>query len=301
MVYILVKGHSGVDWYNGTALGSTHGEAYQIHSHHIFPQSVLYKDGYDPDNHLHRKIVNEIANRAFLTASSNKDLSNRKPDDYLPEVEEDYPGALARQFIPINPSLWSLDKFESFLESRRETIATKLNEFMDALIAEPEETHKRPITELIKLGESPNLEFKSTLQWDVIQNQVNKNLHHSVLKTIAAFLNTNGGTLLIGVEDNGEIYGLENDLQSLGDSTDRFYQKLFSLVSDRIGGHYGPLVKARFEQVNGHQVCVVDVDKAPEQVFMDGPKGKEFLIRVGNTTRALDPEETVAFIEANWA
>jgi hypothetical protein len=96
MTAILAKACGAVDWFNGAPLGPTHGAAYRVHSHHIFPTSALYKSGYDRENHLHRKVVNEIANRAFLTAETNLGLSSSLPEQYLPEVEKNYPGG-ARQ------------------------------------------------------------------------------------------------------------------------------------------------------------------------------------------------------------
>ena len=61
MTFIIAKAHGAIDWFNGAALGTTHGQAYLIHNHHIFPQGLLYRNGYESDNHLHQKIVNEIA------------------------------------------------------------------------------------------------------------------------------------------------------------------------------------------------------------------------------------------------
>jgi len=300
MTYILAKARGAVDWFNGAPLGSTHGKAYRIHNHHIFPQSVLYKSGYDPDNHLHRKVVNEIANRAFLTADSNLSLSNSLPEAYLPEVELRYPGALVRQLIPMDPSLWKVERFADFLEQRRELIACKINELMEGLISEPEVVHKKPIAELIALGESATLEFKSTLQWDMVRTQVNKDLRLSSLKTIAAFLNSAGGTLVIGVEDNGHVCGLANDLKIAKNSVDRFEQILTSLITDKMGPQHGHLIRIRFEAVDDRTVCVVDADKAPEPVFVKGPSGSKFYIRVGNTTRLLDPAETLSYVQMNW-
>ena len=77
------------------------------------------------------------------------------------------------------------------------------------------------------------MEFKSTLQWDVVQDGQNKGLREASLKTIAAFMNSEGGTLLIGVEDSGAIFGLERDLSLLGGSEDKFLQLIGSLVADR--------------------------------------------------------------------
>jgi hypothetical protein len=300
MAFIIAKAHGAIDWFNGAPLVIPHGKSYRIHKHHIFPRSVLYDTLYDSDNHLHRKIVNEIANRAFLTADSNLSISNKLPEEYLPEVSERYPGALVKQFIPIDPHLWKLENYPDFLTARRELIACKINEFMSALISEPEVVHERPISELISLGESATLEFKSTLQWDVVQEGVNKHLRHSVLKTIAAFLNSAGGTLVIGVEDNGHVYGLQEDLKTTGKSLDRFEQLLTSLISDRIGAEYGHFVDIRFERVGDKQVCVVDTDRALEPAFLKGQRGREFHVRVGNTTRLLDAEETVNYVQTVW-
>jgi hypothetical protein len=61
MVYILAKAHGAVDWFNGVPLGSTVGSSRAIHSHHIFPQSLLYNVAFDADNHVHRQKVNEPA------------------------------------------------------------------------------------------------------------------------------------------------------------------------------------------------------------------------------------------------
>jgi hypothetical protein len=115
--------------------------------------------------------------------------------------------------------------------ARRELLARKLNEYLAALIAEPEIVRYRPIAELVKLGESAVLEFKSTLQWDVVEGKPNKALRKSSLETIAAFMNTEGGTLLIGVEDDGNIVGLEKDLTLVGDSRDKFEQALVNIIS----------------------------------------------------------------------
>lgn len=183
MVYILCKAQNAVDWFNGLPLGTNQGKYYAIHNHHIFPTSRLYQGRFDQDNLMHRATVNEIANRAFLTADTNLEIKNRYPEDYLPEVEGHFPGALAHQFVPMDPYLWKIDNYREFLDARRSLIAMKINEFMDSLVAEPVIVHLKPISELVKLGESATLEFKSTLQWDVVQNKQNTELRKQVLKT----------------------------------------------------------------------------------------------------------------------
>ena len=299
MTYILTKARRAVDWFNGISLGSTVGDNYRIHSHHIFPQSILYQNGYSSDNHLHRQIVNAIANRAFLTGETNLSISNRLPEDYLPEVEERYPRALENQFIPMDTQLWRVDRYRDFLSARRELISNNLNEFLEGFTSLDESTTIRPVAELIEMGEGSNLEFKSTLQWDVVEDRQNKALRDSVLKTLAAFMNSDGGNLLIGVEDSGHIFGLDKDFSILGGSQDRFLQLLSSLIADKIGPQYASLVSPQFEDMDGKTICVVKTSKSSEPAFLSGQRGREFFVRVGNTTRALDPEQTVNYIEVN--
>lgn len=301
MTYILSKANGAIDWFNGAPLTSKQTGAYYVHSHHIFPTSYLYSNGYETDNHLHRKIVNEIANRAFLTADTNISISNKPPEDYLPEIEIRFPGALAKQFIPMQPELWKAAHFPDFLEARRLLIATKYNEYLQTLISKPVKVKGKPIREIIELGESNTLEFKSTLQWDMIEKRKNKALRKSVLKTITAFLNSEGGTLLIGVEDNMSICGLANDLQLTENSTDKFMNLLATLISDMIGVEYADLIKNSIETLEGVKVCRVDVDRSliPAYLLFDGHK--EFFVRMSNTSRSLDPEETVKYITAHWA
>lgn len=300
MTLIVSKALGAMDWFNGIPLGKTQGEAYCTHNHHIFPISLLYKNGYDPENHLHKKIVNEIANRAFLTAETNLNLSNKSPEEYLPEVEQNFPGALIKQFVPIDKSLWSIDKYSVFLGKRRALIACKINDFMKTLIQEPEAIYTRSVIELIGLGESATLEFKSTLQWDLIQNHVNKDLRHSVLKTIVSFLNSNGGTLVIGVEDDGAMIGLDLDLKQLNNSIDKFEQLLTSLLIDYIGPQYSGFITVKFEAVDSKKVCIVEVEKSHEPAFLKEKHKSEFHVRVGNTTHMLDAAETVSYIQMNW-
>lgn len=300
MTYILVKAQGAVDWFNGSSLRSVASSDYTIHSHHIFPYKQLLDQGYDPENLTHQHAMNEIANRAFLTVDTNLEIAFKKPEEYLPWVEEKYPGALEKQFVPIDPSLWKMNKYEDFLAARRELIALKLNEYMKHLITKPEDVHQKHIGELIKLGESSTLEFKSTLQWDVIQNAKNVNLRKQVLKTICAFLNSDGGTLVIGVEDDGSIYGLSNDLALSSNSTDKFLNLLTNIISDDIGPEFSSSIKLRIEGMNSHQVCVVDVNSSTFPAFIRGEKGKEFFIRFGPTSRQLDTEEAMNYINTHW-
>ena len=98
----------------------------------------------------------------------------------------------------------------------------------------------RNAEELIKRGESKTLEFKSTLRWNLKEDrQDDKGVTHAVLKTIAAFLNTEGGDLLIGVADDGSIVGIERDQL---ENDDKFMRHLAQVVRNGLGDRAGTCI-----------------------------------------------------------
>lgn len=302
MTYILIKANGAVDWFNGVSLEGAHGRSYGLHSHHIFPQSLLYREGsFSNDNHLHRQQVNEIANRAFLTGTSNLELGSRRPAEYLPEIEAKYPGALQKQFVPLDPALWEVERYTEFLHRRRQLIATAFNNQMDHLIQQLLPTVPQSLDDVISAGESTTVEFKSTLRWDVQRNQVNKELQKVIAKTIAGLLNVEGGVLLIGVTDDGEIYGIEADISSIGrGDKDGFYQSLVQTLDTYLGKEFIPFIRPRFEHSGGKTVCIVEVDASPRPVFLRDGQDREFYTRSGNTTRPLDTEAAHDYIGMHW-
>lgn len=149
----------------------------------------------------------------------------------------------------------------------------------------------RPISELIKLPESDRLEYKSTFQWDVRRNCENKDLRFSTLKTIAAFLNSEGGTLIIGVEDNGNIFGLEKDLSLLSNGNlDRLERTIIDSICQCIGSNFTQQIKIRFEKIDGKDVCAIYIKKSAKKAWLQKTKEKklEFYIRMSNRSEPLD-------------
>jgi hypothetical protein len=302
MTYIICKARGAIDWFNGIPLGKPIGKIFQIHNHHIFPQSLLYKSGkFSPENHIHTKIVNEIANRAFLTAESNLTISNSSPRDYLIEIQNKYPGALEKQFIPTDSALWGIDRYKDFLAKRRELIANGINEFISSLIEEAPPIRQLTLQDYISGGESSTLEFKMTMRYDIRTRQVNSALEKVIAKTISGFLNSNEGILIIGVADDGSIYGIGNDLQTLKNKNkDEFERYLMQVIINYLGIAFTNYVHVRFEKKNGKEVCIVNVESCPQPVYLTDNNEKEFYIRVGNSTKPLDIESAHEYIGMHW-
>jgi Schlafen, AlbA_2 len=155
---------------------------------------------------------------------------------------------------------------------------------------------KVPISELIRQGEGHTVEFKETLDWGVKQNQHNPNLNRECLKTIAAFLNTDGGTLLIGVRDNGDVTGIERDLKSVQrKNCDGFELKLRNLIRNRFTPVPLGKVKVNFDKRAKGTVCRVDVTpvRSHQIIHMDD----ELYIRDGNTTVKLTGKDLTDWIQ----
>ncbi|MGH8226523.1 MAG: RNA-binding domain-containing protein [Steroidobacteraceae bacterium] len=161
----------------------------------------------------------------------------------------------------------------------------------------------RSAEELIKQGESKTLEFKSTLRWSLKDDrQDDKGVTHAALKAIAAFLNSDGGDLLIGVADDGAIVGIERDQL---DNEDKFMRHLAQVVRNGLGDRAGTCIDPKTQIVEGKTVCIVSCQRSPEPVFLKW-KGIEatgegdFFVRSGPGTVKLPPESAREYIRTRY-
>jgi len=301
MSYIVARHERAIDWFTGLRLHSDNlGTPFELESHHIFPQSLLYKSGkYDSNDD--RQIVNEIANRVFLTKKANLKISDSYPDKYLAEIIAKYPHALKAQFVPENSALWSLDTFQDFLIERRKLLAKAINDFMDGLLQDGKsQTKGVDIHALIAQGEHANLEFKSSARWDYKLKTHNKVLESVIVKTISGFLNAQGGQLLIGVADDGTILGLTNDYKTLGKKQDRDGYELYltNLIANSIGKEFCTYIHPSFHDVSGEDVCLIVVEASHEPIYVKDDM--MFYVRMGNSTQQLNTKEAHNYISSHW-
>ena len=163
-------------------------------------------------------------------------------------------------------------------------------------------TADEQVAALISQGESATLEFKSSARWDIQQNQVNKALEAVVVKTVAAFLNSEGGTLLIGVDDHGNILGLQHDYQTLAKKPDRdgYENWLTTKLLGEFGKDCSPLIHISFHPLNNKEICQVAVNRAPKPCFVKDKGDEVLFIRAGNSTRQLNSRETVEYAKQHW-
>jgi len=155
---------------------------------------------------------------------------------------------------------------------------------------------------LIAQGENNSLEFKSSYRFDLKQNTVNKALEAVVMKTIAGFMNSGGGTLLLGVSDEGIIIGLENDYKTLKrKDKDGLEQLIMSSVSEKMGTAACKFIRLVFHTHNEMEVCRIIVDSAGFPIYVKDGNSKKFYVRTGSGTRDMDIQEAIKYISENWA
>ncbi len=150
---------------------------------------------------------------------------------------------------------------------------------------------------LIELGENELVEFKSTLRYNLHSGRFGKEIEHAALKTIAAFLNSSGGTLVVGVDDDRNICGLEKD-QFKDD--DHVLLHLTNIIQERISTEHTRFVKGTVEQSNGLRVLRVDVKPAPTPAYLAYNSEEMLYVRTGPSTTPLRVSEIYSYIRSRF-
>jgi len=164
------------------------------------------------------------------------------------------------------------------------------------------------ILDLIAQGESAQLEFKSTARWDLRENKKNPAMEEVILKTVAAFLNSEGGTLLIGIADDGTILGLQPDYKTLK-KPDRDGFELWltgDLLLKALGNDLAPHISVSFGIIDTQDICKVTIQPSPRAAYCEiknknGQSEECFFIRAGNQTKHLTkPSEITNYTQTRW-
>ncbi|MEA1922958.1 MAG: putative DNA binding domain-containing protein [Pseudomonadota bacterium] len=149
------------------------------------------------------------------------------------------------------------------------------------------------IYELIKAGESERLEFKSTVRWNLREDRAGKEIEIAWLKGVVGFLNTEGGVLLIGVEDDGTVAGLERD-NFVND--DKCLRHIDSLVSTHIGLEFSRFIHFAIVEVGDHKIVEIRCQLSEIPAFLKKGEAEDFFIRTGPASRKLKPSQIIKYL-----
>lgn len=147
------------------------------------------------------------------------------------------------------------------------------------------------------------VEFTSSARWDCREGKPNKVLEQVIVKTIAGFLNGRGRILLIGVDDDGRVLGLDADFGTLSKRPDRdgYQQFLVNLVLLQLGKDVCAYLAISFHPVDGKEVCAVKVEEGTAPAYLDEGQKTKFYLRTGNTTQELSTRESVDYAKGRFA
>jgi len=149
------------------------------------------------------------------------------------------------------------------------------------------------IRDYIEQGEGSQVEFKSTVRTNLKTGKQGKEIEFAWLKAVVAFLNSNGGALLIGVDDDGRIVGIEPDNF---ENQDKCQLHLKNLINQHIGAEYSTYINISLVEIDERTVILIECTPCEEPVFMKIGKNEEFYIRSGPSSIKLSPSQTVTFV-----
>ncbi len=273
---------------------SVHSTRAAVERHHLFPKGWLKTQGL-----TETRDTNQIANYALLEWGDNGAIGKQHPTEYVPQMHKRVSGEeLIRQYgWHCLPDGWERMDYHEFLIMRRERMAAFIRDAYEKLQDRGEEPVPVEIDDLIQLGEGEQIEFKSTLRVNLHTGQKDPRMELAILKTIAGFLNSRGGTLVVGVSDDGETVGIEIDEF---DSEDKMNLHLVNLCRDRIGAQLLMYVHPRFEDRDESRVLLVECWPSNSAVFVKDGKEEKFFVRTGAATTELSPSQTQDFIQKRF-
>jgi len=156
---------------------------------------------------------------------------------------------------------------------------------------------------IISEGENKFVEFKSSLRYDFNQNKLNKDLEFVIAKTISAFLNTEGGQLLIGITDDGSVIGIEKDFSTFdkkSQNTDGFLLKLGQVINSYLGKQFNNYIFPKIIYLENKPVCIIEMNKSEDPVFVKKGNQEEFYIRGPAGSEPLNIKEALDYIKSHW-
>jgi DNA-binding response OmpR family regulator len=153
----------------------------------------------------------------------------------------------------------------------------------------PEDRLKQIIAE----GENDRTEFKSTLRWSLKENKIDHGVEIAWLKTIAAFLNSDGGRLVIGVDDRGVPLGITADAF---ENEDKYLLHVNNRLQQHLGAEHAANVRFGLYPSGSIKVLLVECSPASKPVFLVDAGQESFYVRAGPGTRKLTMSQMLAYV-----
>lgn len=314
-LYALVMKRGGRDFRTGETIDAKAYAADSIDIRHIFPQKWCAANG------IASAYANCIVNKTAIDGQTWGYMGASAPSKYLAAIETGVPvnpqdlDAICNSH-DIDPVALRQDDFGAVFDARFERLIRQIEDATGRPVNRGDGQDSpfsvqrgaalaRGIESLIKAGESKVVEFKSTGRMNLDTGLKEQAMEWAVIKTIAGFMNGHGGTLLVGVQDDGSVLGLEEELTVFSKkNTDGWEQWLTGLLIQAFGKAVTANVTVAFGTIDERTVARVNVAPASAPVYTTrtktGAKGSVFLVRLNNTTHELDGPEASKYQHDRW-
>ncbi len=284
-----------------------------IDIHQVFPRHWCDSNG------IERGIADCIVNKTALDAHTGHRIGSSAPSAYLPRIQSDdgiephvLDGFLRSHNIA--PEALRSNNFAQFFNQRFESLLRQASSAMGKPVNRRPERDESPFAEqdvaiaaevksLINGGESLAVEFKSTARRNLHTNEPDHAITWAVVKTIAAFTNTHGGTLLVGIDDHGQPVGIEEDYPFVkGKDRDGWGLWLTATFKNALGTVAVTDLLVRFCVLDSRTVARIDVRPGAEPVFASrkGEARECFYARLGASTEELSGPALLEYREKHW-
>jgi len=262
--------------------------------HHFFPKAYLKNNTVLNSNSL--------VNITFVSDHLNKrKIGAKAPSQYISDFQDEHNQinkALQSHFIDLNGFGIESNDYETFLQARAKNIYAELRSRIDLNHREPA---NEEVQELIRSVESDTLEFKSTMRYDLRSKEINKKLEYVIAKTVAAFMNSDGGNLFIGIDDNQNMLGLLDDISTLSKpDIDGFELHLVEILKKYSGAGLMSHIRISFPQVEDIQICRIKVSRPSKPVFTQYEGKEDFFMRSGCSSQPLSREDQSVYEKSHW-
>ncbi len=269
-----------------------------IERHHLFPKAFLNKQGVSDVRE-----TNQVANYALIEWGENISISDKPPAEYVPQLEKHFSAAELKRMYYWHglPENWQVLSYTDFLKRRRELIARVIADGYAVLAPKVKPASvdtPLDVAALVKSGESPEVEFKGTLRTNLHTKCEDERVTWGILRTIAGFLNNNGGTLIVGLLDEGSPIGYHADGFKTEEEAVTY---LVDMLTERIGAEHLKQIHPRFEDHDGVRVLVVECWSGQVPAYLQDDGRKALYVREGSTTIELSDEQAEAFIGKRFA
>jgi type I restriction enzyme, R subunit len=276
--------------------------------------------------HIHERLVLDWRRKAETVAEVRvviRDTLDELPDDPYPRTVYDAKvqavfdhvsaayGNDGASAYDLEPAVTQTDRLPSEVSVESITAAAveriRTDAHFAALVAlqlrDEGATFALTIDQLLANDEDAAVEFKSTGRWDIRNEERSPVIEDAIVKTVAAFLNTDGGTLLIGIGPDGTVVGLDHDYAHVKPSNgDGFVNWLTTHLINALGAPAVMRTRARVVNYQDEELCRLDVGRSTRPVTAKTSKDPHvFFVRMNNSSRQVGESERDEYIAQHWA